>query len=109
MTDPLSLDAVGQLHALQSKQISAVELLEASVAREAAVHGRINAVVAADPERAVHAARAIDDLRFRGEQTGLLAGLPMTIKDTLDVQGLPSRAAPPSTPRRSPTPAPRAR
>ncbi len=90
MTDPLSLDAVGQLHALQSKQISAVELLEASVAREAAVHGRINAVVAADPERAVHAARAIDDLRFRGEQTGLLAGLPMTIKDTLDVQGLPA-------------------
>ncbi|HEV7384835.1 MAG TPA: amidase family protein, partial [Phenylobacterium sp.] len=41
-------------------------------------------------ERAMERARAIDDLRVRGETLGLLAGLPMTVKDTLDVVGLPA-------------------
>ena len=35
-------------------------------------------------------ARAIDDLRAKGEPMGPLAGLPMTVKDTFDVAGLPA-------------------
>jgi amidase len=35
-------------------------------------------------------ARAIDELRAKGEPLGALAGLPMTVKDTFDVAGLPA-------------------
>src|SRR5690606_10748403 len=53
---------------------------------------RLNAVVVTDLERALERARAIDGLRARGESVGPLAGLPMTIKDTLDVEGMPASA-----------------
>src|SRR5579871_1197489 len=90
MSDILSLDATGQLAALDAKRISALELLEASLSRCQAANPAINAVVAMDLERAMERARAIDDLRSRGETPGPLAGLPMTIKDTFDVDGLPA-------------------
>jgi len=92
MSDILSLDAGGQLAALSGGRISAVELLGAVRRRWEAVNGRINAVVVTDWERAGERARAIDDLRSRGEALGPLAGLPMTIKDTLDVEGMPASA-----------------
>jgi amidase len=90
MDDLLKRDATDQLAALNAKRVSAVELLKAALARHEQTHGRINAVVAVDLERAMDRARAIDDLRVRGEALGLLAGLPMTVKDTLDVVGLPA-------------------
>src|SRR5438046_1514338 len=90
MADILARDATGQIAALESKQISAVELLQASMARNAAVRGKINAVVNTDEARARERARAVDDLRARGETVGRLAGLPMTVKDTLDVEGMPA-------------------
>src|SRR5579871_1550991 len=90
MSDILSLDATGQLAALDAKRISALELLEASLSRCQAANPAINAVVAMDLERAMERARAIDDLRSRGETPGPLAGLPMTIKDTFDVEGMPA-------------------
>jgi len=90
MPDILSLDATGQLAALESGRIGALDLLEASVARNAQVHPRINAVVAQDLQRARERARAMDDLRAKGEAIGPLAGLPMTVKDTFDVEGMPA-------------------
>lgn len=90
MADILELDAGGQLSALAGKRISAVELLKAAMARHEQTHKALNAVVMADPERALERARAIDDLRAKGEPLGPLAGLPMTIKDTLDVVGMPA-------------------
>ncbi|HWF77934.1 MAG TPA: amidase family protein [Caulobacteraceae bacterium] len=91
MDDILKLDATGQLAALAGRQISAVELLEAALKRCEAVNGALNAVVARDPTRAVERARAIDDQRAKGGgDLPPLAGLPMTIKDTFDVVGLPA-------------------
>jgi amidase len=90
MADLLALDATAQLQALETKRISAVELLEATLRRHQACHADINAVVATDLERARLRARAVDELRAKGEPLGPLAGLPMTIKDTFDVEGLPA-------------------
>jgi len=84
----LDQDASSQLVALASKRISSVELLKLSLARHAETHARLNAVVAADPERALERARALDDARVRGDSLGPLAGLPMTVKDTFDVAGM---------------------
>ncbi|HEV7385035.1 MAG TPA: amidase family protein, partial [Phenylobacterium sp.] len=90
MEDLLRRDATDQLAALAARRVSAVELLKAELARHEEVHGRINAVVAIGLERAMEQAAAVDDLRMRGEPLGPLAGLPMTVKDTLDVMGLPA-------------------
>jgi amidase len=88
MADFLELDASGQLAALAGKRVSAVELLKAAMARHEQTHPSLNAVVMADPERALERARAIDDLRAKGEPVGPLAGIPMTVKDTFDVIGM---------------------
>ena len=90
MSDILSLDATGQLSVFEAKRIGAVELLDAVVVCHNATHFKINAVVATDLEGARRRAKAIDERRAAGEHLGVLAGLPMTIKDTLDVEGLPA-------------------
>ena len=90
MADILTLDATAQLAALEARRISALELLEAAMIRHTQVRGAINAVVAIDHERAIHRAKAVDDQRVKGEHLGALAGLPMTVKDTFDVEGLPA-------------------
>ncbi len=83
------------LRAMDRKQIGALELLDASIAQSHRLTQKLNIVVAEDPERARAAARAIDDRRAKGETSegiGLLAGVPMTVKDTFDVDGLPASA-----------------
>jgi amidase len=90
-----TLDATALLQALDGRRISALELLDASIARSHQLKTRINAVVAEDLEPARRRAREIDDRRANGETSatlGLLAGLPMTIKDCLDVDDMPASA-----------------
>lgn len=100
MADLLDQDAASQLVALIGKRVSAVELLKAALARHAQTHARLNAVVMADPERALERAKAIDDARVRGEPLGPLAGLPMTVKDTFDVAGMAASSGLPELKRR---------
>lgn len=75
---------------LAAKRISARELLNEHVARNERIGKPLNAVIATDLERASAAAAKIDDARARGEKLGVLAGLPMTIKDVFDVDGMPA-------------------
>ena len=90
MPQSLKLDATEQLAALAARRISALELLEVSLSRQQQVHGQLNAVVATSLERAMEHARTLDERRAKGEAMGPLAGLPMTIKDTFDVVGMPA-------------------
>jgi amidase len=93
MADLRSLDATGMIQAMDAQRISALEFLDASIAQSHLLKEKLNAVVAEDAEPARAAARLIDDRRAKGETAetiGLLAGLPMTIKDTFDVDGLPA-------------------
>ncbi|HEY2708976.1 MAG TPA: amidase family protein [Caulobacteraceae bacterium] len=90
MDQILTLDATGQLAALSAGRISAVELLEATHRRHEEANPPLNAVVATDTVRAREKAKAIDDLRTKGDTLPPLAGLPMTVKDTFDVEGMPA-------------------
>jgi len=74
---------------LDTRQVSAVELLEQAIARIAAHDAEINAVVVRDFERARAAASAADESLARGERRPLL-GLPMTVKESFNVAGLPT-------------------
>jgi amidase len=81
---------------LAAKTISARELLDLHTARNAAVGGKLNAVIETDLEHAQAAAKSIDDARAHGAALGALAGLPMTIKDGYDVTGMPATSGNPA-------------
>jgi Asp-tRNA(Asn)/Glu-tRNA(Gln) amidotransferase A subunit family amidase len=81
---------VGELRTmLDARQVSATELLGQAVARIEAHDPRINAVVVRDFERARAAAREADAALARGERRPLL-GIPITIKESFNVGGLPT-------------------
>jgi amidase len=75
--------------ALAARQVSAAELCEEAVRAIQAKDGPINAVVVRDFDRAREAARAADAALARGETRPLL-GVPMTVKDSHHVAGLPT-------------------
>jgi amidase len=74
---------------LADRRMSAVELLEQAIAHIERVDSRINAVVVHDFDRARAAAAEADAALARGERRPLL-GLPMTIKESFNVAGLPT-------------------
>ena len=73
---------------IQTRQVSPVELLEACIARIAAVNPFVNAVTATCSERARAEARAAEHAVLRGAPLGLLHGLPMGVKDLEATEGL---------------------
>ena len=75
--------------ALAAREVSAVELAEAAIARIERYDARINAVCVRDFSRALDAARAADAALARGERRALL-GVPMTVKESYNVAGLPT-------------------
>ena len=91
MTEPYAT-ARQMLADLNAKRISARELLDAHMARNDKLAKSINAVTVTDPDRARKDAQAIDDARAKGAAVGALAGIPMTIKDGFDVEGMPATA-----------------
>lgn len=75
--------------ALAAKQVSAVELAQDAIGRIERHDVKINAVCVRDFDRALSAARAADAALARGEQKPLL-GIPMTVKESYNVAGLPT-------------------
>jgi amidase len=75
--------------ALQARKISAIELTDHVIARIEALDPNINAVVVRDFDRGRAAAKTADAALSRGEQRPLL-GIPMVIKESFDVVGLPT-------------------
>jgi amidase len=68
--------------------VSSEELLDAQLARIDRWNGDLNAVVATDVDRARDRARRADEARARGETWGPLHGLPVSIKDSYETEGL---------------------
>jgi amidase len=75
--------------ALAAKQVSAVELAQDAIGRIERHDGKINAICVRDFARGLEAARAADAARARGE-TGPLLGIPLTVKESYNVAGLPT-------------------
>lgn len=82
--------------ALRSRQVSSAELTEAAIAAIEAGDGALNAVVVRDFERARAAAKAADVALAKGEG-GALLGLPITVKESFNVAGLPTTWGIPNT------------
>src|SRR5262245_66606121 len=89
MSDPIDAftTATDMLAALRARRVSAVELLELHRQRIERYNPALNAIVEPDFERARRDAETADTRRARGEDAPLL-GLPMTLKESINVRGL---------------------
>ena len=87
----VSLDASASelVEALAARKVSALELTDEAISRIEVRDGPINAVVVRDFDRARDQARAADAALARGER-GPLLGVPMTVKESHNVGGLPN-------------------
>ena len=75
---------------IQAKEISALELLEHYLERVERFNPDLNAVIVLDVERARARAKEADAALARGEVWGPLHGVPMTIKESYNIAGLPT-------------------
>jgi amidase len=75
--------------ALKAREVSAVELAQDAIGRIERHDEKINAICVRDFERALSAAREADAALARGETKPLL-GIPLTVKESYNVAGLPT-------------------
>jgi len=73
---------------IRSGTIGAREYLEALLERQAELDGPLNCVVTLDADRARREADAADLARSKGEVTGPLHGVAMTVKDSFQTRGM---------------------
>jgi len=75
---------------VRAKEWSSRELLDLFLDRIDRLNGPVNAVVTLDADRARDAADAADAAMARGDAVGPLHGLPVTIKDAIETEGIRS-------------------
>lgn len=73
---------------IRSRELSCVEALEYFLERAHRFQPALNAIVEFDEERARTRAREADAALVRGEIWGPLHGVPMTVKESYDIEGL---------------------
>ncbi len=77
---------------VRTRQISPAELVSAHLDRIAAINSKINAYVQVDADGALESARAAEAAVMRGDAAGSLHGVPISIKSSIDVAGMPCEA-----------------
>ena len=73
---------------IRDREISVIELVEAHFREIPRVNGKLNAFVSIDEERARRQAKCADDAIAANAPLGPLHGVPITIKSSIDVEGL---------------------
>jgi aspartyl-tRNA(Asn)/glutamyl-tRNA(Gln) amidotransferase subunit A len=86
---PTILEAAAEI---RNGRLSASELLEQCLAAIARFEPQVRAWVLVDEAGAREAARRLDDERKQGQSRGPLSGIPIGIKDIVDVAGWPTKA-----------------
>ncbi len=87
MSELLSRPVEAIAAAVRGGEVSALEMVEASLERIASVEPRLGAFLGIEAESARTSAREIDGRRRRGEPLGRLAGVPIARKDNLAISG----------------------
>jgi aspartyl-tRNA(Asn)/glutamyl-tRNA(Gln) amidotransferase subunit A len=85
------MSAVDLVQHYRRREFSPLEVAKAVLAWMQQIHTKVNAFVCIDPETTLAEAGASEERWMRGEPAGLIDGVPVTIKDELDVQGWPTR------------------
>jgi len=88
MTELWQMSGLALGKAIADREVNAVEVLDAIVARVEAVNPKVNAVVTLVAENARQEARAVDARVAAGETGGPLCGVPVSIKDLIETKGV---------------------
>lgn len=88
MTDPTFLSAGEMAGQIRARKISALELVDAHLAKIDRLNPKLNAYVQVDADRAREQARSADLAIAEHKQIGPLHGVPISIKSCIDVAGL---------------------
>ena len=96
MTDPAADRSIAEAHAqIVAGELSPVALTEAYLERIERANGQLNVFRTVAAEWAVEQAQRIEDAARRGDPLGPLAGIPVALKDNIEVAGLPMTAGTP--------------
>jgi amidase len=95
LSDFAHKSATALVEDIKAGRISSFELLELYLQRIERLNPDLNAVVHINEEEAGNRAKKADDALARGESWGPLHGLPMTVKDTIEVEGMPCTSGAP--------------
>lgn len=88
MSELCDVSAVELRRLIGRKKVSPLELLDSCLKRIRATDGAINAMVAMDEKAARKAARDAENAVMRGDDLGILHGLPIGVKDLQETAGL---------------------
>jgi fatty acid amide hydrolase len=89
-SDLSRLSATALTTLLSAREVSSEEVTRAHLARIDALDGRIRAFIQVFHREALAAACRADEERRRGEVRGVLHGLPISVKESLDMAGMAS-------------------
>lgn len=87
MSDLWRLSAVELASRIRNREVSAVEAAQSALERLNAVNPALNAVVDHRPDEVMARAAVVDAQLARGEDPGVLAGVPVTVKVNVDQAG----------------------
>ena len=87
MNELLRKSAAEQSKALKNKEISAVELTNAAFERIDTIEEKIGAFNSLTKDTALETAKKVDEKIAKGEELPLLAGIPLALKDNMNLVG----------------------
>ena len=87
MKEVLKKSAAEQSRMIANKEISATELTQSALSRIAEVDEKIGAFNSVTNEIALNTAKKVDEMVANGEKLPLLAGVPLALKDNMNLVG----------------------
>ncbi len=93
MQELLKKSAMEQSKALKNKEVSAVELTKVSLDRIKTIDEKLGAFNSLTEETALETAKKVDEKIAKGEELPLLAGVPLALKDNMNLVGSKTTAS----------------
>jgi amidase len=84
----VNMTATEMVRLIKTKGISASEVMDAHLSQINSVNPKVNAIVTIHPELGIEGAKLADEAIAKGENLGILHGLPTAHKDLVPTKGI---------------------